>query len=81
MAAIEYRRVLEDASRLPAGEQARLIKELAVRLMKSRKRLDLSKVEDAVAYVERIRMAESRHPSGRLKTPQEFLRELKSWEG
>ena len=81
MAASEYRQVLEDANRLTEREQARLIKDLARRLAKSGKRLDLSKVEGALAYVERIRMAESRHPSGRLKTPKEFLAELESWEG
>jgi hypothetical protein len=81
MAIENYRQVLEKASRLTAREQARLIKELAARLVKSHKPLDLSKVEEAVAYVERLRAAESRHATGRLKTPEEFLAELQSWEG
>lgn len=81
MAASNYHRTLEEAKRLSEPEQARLIKELAVGLIESGTPLDLSKVEDAVAYVERMRRAESRHRSGRLKTPQEFLTELKSWEG
>jgi len=81
MAVNEYRRVLEDANRLGERERARLIRELAARLVKSRKRPDLSKVEEAVAYVEGMRLAESRHSSGRLKTPEEFLAELNSWEG
>ena len=81
MAVNEYRRVLEDASRLTQSEQARLIKRLATHLVKSGRRLDLSKVEGAVAYVERMRAAESRHASGRLKTPKEFLAEIESWEG
>jgi hypothetical protein len=81
MAIRDYRRVLEDAGRLTEREQARLIKELAMRLLESQKRLDLSEVKDAVAYVERIRAADSRHPSGRLKTPEEFLAELEVWEG
>jgi hypothetical protein len=81
MAASEYRRVLEGASRLTGSEQAKLIKELAARFIESSKGLDLSKVEGAVAYVEGLRMAESRLASGRLKTPDEFLAELESWEG
>lgn len=81
MAASNYHRTLEEAKRLSKPEQARLIKELAVRLIESGAPLDLSKVEDAVVYVERMRRVESRHRSGRLKTPQEFLTELKSWEG
>lgn len=81
MAIRDYRRVLEDAGRLTEREQTRLIKELAMRLLESQKRLDLSEVKDAVAYVERIRAADSRHPSGRLKTPEEFLAELEVWEG
>lgn len=81
MAVRDYRRVLEEASRLTEREQTRLIKELAARLMKSPKPLDLSNVKDAVAYVERLRAAESHHPSGRLKTPEEFLAELEAWEG
>lgn len=81
MAIENYRQVLDKASRLTAREQARLIKELAARLVKSREPLDLSKVKEAVAYVERLRAAESRHPTGRLKTPEEFLAELQSWEG
>ena len=80
MSANDYRRVLDDANRLTESERARLIKELAARLVESGKRLDLSKVEDAVAYVERMRMVESRLPSGRLKTPDGFLAELESWE-
>jgi hypothetical protein len=51
---------------LTAREQARLIKELAARLVKSREPLDLSKVEEAMAYVERLRAAESRYATGRL---------------
>ncbi len=43
--------------------------------------IDLSKVEGAVAYVEGMRAAESRHANGRLKTPKEFIAELESWEG
>jgi hypothetical protein len=81
MAVENYQQVLEKASRLTAREQARLIKELAARLVRSREPLDLSKVEEAAAYVERLRAAESRHPTGRLKTPEEFLAELQSWEG
>lgn len=81
MAVNEYRRILEDASRLSERERARLIKELALRSQKPRTRPDLSKVEAAVAYVEGMRMAESRHLNGRLKTPEEFLAELESWEG
>lgn len=81
MAISDYRRVLEDAARLTQADQARLIKKLAARLVKSGGRFDLSKVEDAVAYVERMRAAESRHPNGRLKTAKEFLAELESWEG
>jgi hypothetical protein len=71
---------LEDASRLTRTEQTRLIKELAARVVRSGKRLDLSKVEDAVAYVERVRAMESRDRGGRLKTPEEFIAELRAWE-
>jgi hypothetical protein len=71
---------LEDASRLTRTEQTRLIKELAARVVRSGKRLDLSKVEDAVAYVERVRAMESRDRGGLLKTPEEFIAELRAWE-
>jgi hypothetical protein len=81
MAATEYRQVLERASRLSPGEQAWLVKKLAAQLVKSGGRFDLSKVEGAVAYVEGMRAAESRHANGRLKTPKEFIAELESWEG
>lgn len=81
MATTDYTRALENARRLSSTEQVRLIKELAVRLMGSGKARDLSRLEDAVAYVERMRGAESRHQNGRLKTPGEFLAELESWEG
>jgi len=81
MAATEYRQVLEHARRLNRVEQARLIKKLAAHLVKSGGRVDLSKVEGAVAYVEGMRAAESRHANGRLKTPKEFIAELESWEG
>lgn len=78
MSAIDYKRTLEDAKRLSSGEQVRLIEELALRLAKSAEPLDLSRVEDAVAHVERMRKSDSRHWRGRLKTPQEFLTELES---
>lgn len=81
MAVSDYRRVLEDASRLTQLQQARLIKKLAALLVKSGGQLDLSKTEDAVAFVERMRAAESRHANGRLKSPKEFLAEIESWEG
>ena len=81
MAVADYKRILEDANRLTEKEQARLIEEMAARLVKSGKRVDLSRVEDAAAYVEGIRIAASRHPNGRLKTPEEFLTELEAWEG
>jgi hypothetical protein len=81
MAATEYRQVLEHARRLTPGEQARLVKKLAAHLVKSGGRVDLSLVEGAVAYVEGMRAAESRHANGRLKTPKEFIAELESWEG
>ena len=81
MAVSDYRRVLEDASRLTQWQQARLIKKLAEDLVKSGGRLDFSKTEDAVAFVERMRAAESRHANGRLKSPKEFLAEIESWEG
>jgi uncharacterized short protein YbdD (DUF466 family) len=76
-----YRKVLEEASQLTEMEQARLVKELARRLIQSHNLLDLSQVKDAALYVEYLRKAESKHPSGHLKTPEEFLRELESWEG
>ena len=81
MAESEYRRVLEDATRLNQREQARLIRKLAGRLVKSAKRPDLSKVEEVVAFLEGLRTAGSRHSNGRLKTAKEFLAELESWEG
>ena len=81
MAVSDYRRVLEDASRLTQSQQARLIKKLAAHLVRSGGQLDLSKTEDAVAFVERMRAAESRHANGRLKSPKEFLAEIESWEG
>ena len=81
MAATEYRQVLEHARLLSPGEQVRLVKKLAAHLVKSGRRVDLSKVEGAVAYVEGMRAAESRHANGRLKTPKEFIAELESWEG
>ena len=81
MAATEYRQVLEHARRLTPGEQTRLVKKLAAHLAKSGGRVDLSKVEGAVAYAEGMRAAQSRHANGRLKTPKEFMAELESWEG
>lgn len=81
MAAADYKRALEDAKLLTSVEQIRLIEELAVRLTKSGEPLDLSRVDDAVAHVERMRKSDSRHWRGGLKTPQEFLTELESWEG
>jgi hypothetical protein len=80
MAVSYYRRVLKDASRLTQSQQARLIKKLA-QLVKSGGQLDLSKTEDAVAFVERMRAAESSHANGRLKSPKEFLAEIESWKG
>lgn len=81
MAVTDYKRVLEDASRLTHSQQARLIQKLAAQLVKSGGQVDLSKTEDAVAFVERMRAAESRHANGRLKSPKEFLAEIESWEG
>jgi len=81
MAVTDYKRVLEDASRLTQSQQARLIQKLAAQLVKSGGQVDLSKTEDAVAFVERMRAAESRHATGRLKSPKEFLAEIESWEG
>ena len=81
MAISDYRRILEDASRLTQAQQARLIKNLAARLLESGGHLDLSKTEDAVAFVERMRAGESRRANGRLKSPKEFLAEIESWEG
>ena len=81
MAATEYTQVWEHARRLRPAEQVRLVKQLAAQLVKSGGRVDLSKVEGAIAYVEGMRAAESRHANGRLKTPKEFIAELESWEG
>jgi hypothetical protein len=80
MAVSDYRWVLEEASRLTQWQQERLIKKLAAQLMKSGGQLNLSKTEDAVSFVERMRAAESRHANGRLKSPKVFLAEIESWE-
>lgn len=80
MAAVEYTRILDDASRLNSREQVRLVRDLVVRISKRRRRADLSRMENAVAYVRGLRIAESRDAGGRLKNPRQFLADLQSWE-
>jgi hypothetical protein len=41
---------------------------------------DRADMEDIQSYVESIRKRDSYHPDGRLKTPEEFLRELEVWK-
>jgi len=90
---VDYQQVLHLANQLPISEQVELILTLRDKLLgfgmwKSifdaneelrHKLREVKEMKDVETYVEDLRTAESRHPNGHLKSPEEFLKELEEW--
>ena len=75
-----YEEILESAKRLSSAERvqladALLAEELGFGMWRGRK-----EVADAEGYVSDLREAEMRASDGREKTPEEFLREIESFD-
>jgi len=78
---VSYQEVLQLVERLTPVEQAQLLDELRDRLLGFGMWKEREEMEDVKSYVEELRAEESNHPSGQAKTPQEFWRNLESWNG
>ena len=73
----DYQQVLYLADQLTPSEQLQLILALRDRLLGFGMWERVKEMEDIETYVEKLRVAESRHPDGSIKSPEDFLRELK----
>ncbi len=73
----DYQQVLDLAAQLTPPEQVELILTLRDKLLGFGMWEGVK--EDIETYVEELRAAESRHPDGSIKKPEEFLRELEEW--
>jgi len=76
---VDYQQVLDLANQLTPIEQVQLILTLRDRLLGFGMWEEVREIEDIETYVEDLRTAESRHPDGRIKKPEVFLRELEEW--
>lgn len=75
-----YAEVLHLVEQLTPEEQARLIVEIRERtdgFGMWRARADLA---DPELYVLRLREEDSKHETGEVKTPEEYLPEIKAWD-
>ncbi len=77
---VSYEEVLNRAKELSSEERLRLAdtlleEELGFGMWSSR-----ADVQDAAQYVERIRDESMRAPDGRLKSPDEFLKEVEAFD-
>jgi len=73
----DYQQVLDLAAQLTPPEQVELILTLRDKLLGFGMWEGVK--EDIETYVEELHAAESRHPDGSIKKPEEFLRELEEW--
>lgn len=76
---VSYQEVLRLVEQLTPVEQAQLLDELRDRLLGFGMWSDRREMEDIKSYVEELRAEESSYPGRQLKTPQEFWRDLESW--
>ena len=76
----DYQQVLYLANQLAPSEQVQLILDLRDRLLGFGMWEEVKEMEDIETYVEELRTAESRHPDGSIKSPEEFLKELEEWD-
>ena len=75
----DYQQVLYLANQLTPFEQIQLILTLRDRLLGFGMWKEVKEIEDIENYVEEFRVAESHHPDGSIKSPEEFLKELEDW--
>lgn len=76
----DYQQVLYLANQLTLSEQVQLILTLRDRLLGFGMWEGVKEMEDIETYLEELRAAESRHPDGSIKRPDEFLKELEEWD-
>jgi hypothetical protein len=77
---VDYQQVLYLANQLTPSEQVQLILTLRDRLLGFGMWEEIKEMEDIETYLEELRTAESHHPDGSIKRPEEFLKELEEWD-
>ena len=75
----DYQQVLYLANQLTPFEQIQLILTLRDRLLGFGMWKEIQEMEDIETSVEELRVSESYHSDGSIKSPEEFLKELEDW--
>jgi len=78
-AQLSYAEVLHLVEQLTPEEQARLIVELRERSQGFGMWKDRPDLADPELYLLRIREEDARRKTGEIKTPEEYLAEIKAW--
>ena len=76
----DYHVVYKLALELDPDEQIKLVEAVTDHLYGFGMWKDREEMKDIQNYVDTIRKRDSYQPDGRLKTPDEFLHELETWE-
>jgi len=77
---INYEEILDQARQLSSDERLRLADALLEEELGFGMWRERAEMKDAVAYVDRLREEAMRTAHGRLKTAEEFLREVKAFD-
>lgn len=77
---INYEEILDQARQLSSDERLRLADALLEEELGFGMWRERAEMKDAAAYVDRLRDEDTRTADGRLKTAEEFLREVKAFD-
>ena len=77
---IGYEEILKLARQLSSGERVQLADTLLEEELGFGMWRDRADMADVATYVEQMREADMHTPEGRLKTPEEFLREVETFD-
>lgn len=77
---INYEEILDQARQLSSGERLRLADALLEEELGFGMWRERAEMKDAAAYVDKLREDAMRTADGRLKTAEEFLREVKKFD-
>jgi hypothetical protein len=75
-----YEEILDQAKRLSSEERVQLADALLEEELGFGMWRDRADIKDAATYVEQVREENKRTPNGRLKSSEEFLREVEEFD-
>jgi hypothetical protein len=75
-----YEEILDQTKRLPSEERVQLADALLEEELGFGMWRDRADIKDAATYVEQAREENKRTPNGRLKSSEEFLREVEEFD-